>query len=85
MIVVGKAAIFWGVLRLFRLKSHGALTTGMCLAQVGEFSFVLAEVARGNPIDEPVFRAVAATIRGATRHGADGRSPSADELLRTGT
>ncbi len=46
-IVVGKALIVWPVAWLF-LKSHRqALAAGICLAQVGEFSFVLAQIARG--------------------------------------
>ena len=40
-----------------------ALTTGFCLAQAGEFSFVIATLARGEVIDDELFRMlVAATI-----------------------
>jgi len=45
-IVFGKAVIVSGVARLFRSAPGNAVATGVCLAQVGEFSFVLAEVAR---------------------------------------
>ncbi len=62
-IVVGKALIIWMVLRLFRLTHTSALAAGLCLGQVGEFSFVLAEVGRGSVISEPVFKLViSATI-----------------------
>jgi len=46
-LVVGKAAIIWIALRLLG-NGHGpAIATGLCLAQVGEFSFVLANLAWG--------------------------------------
>lgn len=62
-IVVGKAIIIWGILRGFKLSSTNALATGICLGQVGEFSFVLAEVGRGTLIDESLFALViSATI-----------------------
>ena len=62
-IVVGKALIIWGILRSFKLSNTNALATGICLGQVGEFSFVLAEVARGNLIDESLFALIiSATI-----------------------
>ena len=44
-IVMGKASIIWFVLRIFGQTHRHALTAGLCLAQVGEFSFVLAGIA----------------------------------------
>ena len=63
-IVFGKAIVISGVARLFRSSAGHAVATGICLAQVGEFSFVLAEVARrGQLIDSGLFDLiVAATI-----------------------
>jgi K+:H+ antiporter len=62
-IVVGKAAVIWGVLRVFRIPSTTALASGICLAQVGEFSFVLIAVGRGTVIDEGLFALlISATI-----------------------
>jgi CPA2 family monovalent cation:H+ antiporter-2 len=63
-IVFGKAIVISGVARLFRSSPGHAVATGICLAQVGEFSFVLAEVARrGQLIDSGLFDLiVAATI-----------------------
>ncbi len=63
-IILGKAIIASGVVRLFRSSSGHAVATGICLAQVGEFSFVLAEVARGKQlITGDIFELiVAATI-----------------------
>ena len=49
-ILFGKAIIVSGVALLFRASPGHAIATGICLAQVGEFSFVLAEVARGRQI-----------------------------------
>ncbi len=63
-IVFGKAIVISGVARLFRSSPGHAVATGICLAQVGEFSVVLAEVARhGQLIDGGLFDLiVAATI-----------------------
>ncbi len=63
-IVLGKTVVISGVARLFRFSPGHAIATGICLAQVGEFSIVLAEVARhGQLIDADLFALiVAATI-----------------------
>lgn len=67
-IVIGKMLITFGVTWLCGQPWQFALGTGLCLAQVGEFSFVLATVARGttaNPgiLSESTFRLiVSATI-----------------------
>ncbi len=47
-IVLGKALIIWALLRRFDHTHRSALAAGMCLGQVGEFSFVLATIARSN-------------------------------------
>jgi len=58
-IVVGKGAIIWLVVRLFRQGHAVAVASGLCLAQVGEFSFVLAEIARSQQvIDGEMFQYV---------------------------
>lgn len=46
VIVAGKAAIVAAVVRLFRVPAGAAVATGLTLAQIGEFSFVLAQTAR---------------------------------------
>jgi CPA2 family monovalent cation:H+ antiporter-2 len=57
VIFIVKAAIIFGVARLFGLNNRHAFATGITLGQVGEFSFVLAATAReggvldGNTID----------------------------------
>lgn len=63
-IVIGKALIVWGVLKGFGVASRPAFSAGICLAQVGEFSFVLAAAAAvGGLIDEYSFTLiVSATI-----------------------
>ncbi|XAM00823.1 cation:proton antiporter [Phycisphaeraceae bacterium D3-23] len=62
-IVLGKALVIWAVLRLFRLTHANALAAGLCLAQVGEFSFVLAAIGRGNVISNELFALIiSATI-----------------------
>ena len=64
-IVFGKAIVISGVGRLFRCSPGHAVATGVCLAQVGEFSFVLAEVARhGRLIDTNLFELIVASTIG---------------------
>ncbi len=43
-IVLAGGAICYFLLRLFGVKSEGALTIAVCLAQIGEFSFILADL-----------------------------------------
>ena len=63
-ILFGKTIVISAVARLFRSSPGHAVATGVCLAQVGEFSFVVAEVARqGQLIDGDLFELlVAATV-----------------------
>ncbi|MEE8469639.1 MAG: cation:proton antiporter [Planctomycetota bacterium] len=62
-IVAGKAVVIWVVLRLFRLTHTNALAAGICLGQVGEFSFVLAAVGLGTVISDDLFTLIiSATI-----------------------
>lgn len=58
-IIVGKGVVLCGVAYLFRSTLGHAVATGACLAQVGEFSFVLANVAReGALIDIGLFELI---------------------------
>lgn len=62
-IVAGKAIIIWITLRLFGLAHTNALAAGICLGQVGEFSFVLAAAGRGTVISDELFTLIiSATI-----------------------
>lgn len=63
-IVFGKAALACGASWMFRSSLGHAVATGVCLAQVGEFSFVLADVAQdGELIGSDLFNLmVSATI-----------------------
>jgi CPA2 family monovalent cation:H+ antiporter-2 len=45
-IVFGKAIIVFLIARLFRLPLGASAATGLCLAQIGEFSFVLLDITR---------------------------------------
>jgi CPA2 family monovalent cation:H+ antiporter-2 len=47
-VVAGKTLVVWPLARLFGLQHRHAVASGLCLAQVGEFSFVLAGIARGS-------------------------------------
>ncbi|QEL57608.1 cation:proton antiporter domain-containing protein [Chromobacterium paludis] len=42
IIVLGKSAAAYGIVRLFRLSRHTSLRIAASLAQIGEFSFILA-------------------------------------------
>jgi CPA2 family monovalent cation:H+ antiporter-2 len=46
-LTLGKVLVVWPLGRLAGLRHGHAVAAGLCLAQVGEFSFVLAEVAVG--------------------------------------
>ncbi len=62
-VVLGKAAVTSGVVFLFRYPLGQSLATGICLAQVGEFSLVIAGVARGTQlIDVDMFELIVATV-----------------------
>ncbi len=59
LVVVGKSGIVTGVLRLLGYRTGTALATGLTIAQIGEFSFVLAQVARGEGLlDDDLFRLI---------------------------
>jgi len=61
-VVVGKVIIVSGILILLRAPVGLACATGCCLAQVGEFSFVLAVAVRGSLIGEELFDLIVSTI-----------------------
>jgi CPA2 family monovalent cation:H+ antiporter-2 len=56
-----KVIIVWLIMRSLGVSSGIGLATGLCLAQIGEFSFVLAQIARGTLISEPLFQLVASS------------------------
>lgn len=47
-LVVGKALIIWGIVKLLGNPQRVAVTAAVGLAQIGEFSFVLAKSGRGH-------------------------------------
>ncbi len=49
-ILLVKFFVVTGVVRLFRIPIGAAVATGICLAQIGEFSFVIAELSRSSQI-----------------------------------
>ncbi|TKJ42275.1 sodium:proton exchanger [candidate division LCP-89 bacterium B3_LCP] len=63
-IMIGKAIVVTAVTLLFSTSLNHAVATGICLAQIGEFSFVLTEVAKeGQLISGDLFELIiAATI-----------------------
>lgn len=63
-IVVVKTGIIWGILRNLGQPGHVAVATGLCLAQIGEFAFVLGSIGQQNGVlGEQTFKLmVSATI-----------------------
>jgi len=53
LVFLFKALLIYGVTRIFGLSKRYALATGIGLAQVGEFSFVLATTARDGGVLDP--------------------------------
>jgi monovalent cation:H+ antiporter-2, CPA2 family len=61
MVLVGKFVIWTGVVRLFRYSWKEAFRAGMGLTQIGEFSFILAQVAlHSRLIDADAYSAILA-------------------------
>jgi CPA2 family monovalent cation:H+ antiporter-2 len=50
MLVVGKSVIVWLILRAVGQPNGVALATGLCLAQTGEFAFLLGRMGRGTGV-----------------------------------
>jgi K+:H+ antiporter len=62
LVVVGKLVVSTLVVRLFGESLHTALLVGVGLGQIGEFSFVLVQVARNSgKVDAGVYNVVLAT------------------------
>lgn len=61
LVLVGKAVIVWLVLRTLKLPDGPALATGLCIAQVGEFSFVLAHATGDSTLDSNGVQLIAAS------------------------
>jgi len=50
LLTLGKLAILWGIFRLLGHTTRVAAATGLCLAQVGEFAFVLGSIGRASGV-----------------------------------
>ena len=46
LVVIGKFAVWFGVVRLFGYSNDTAVRVGIGLTQIGEFSFILAQVSQ---------------------------------------
>jgi CPA2 family monovalent cation:H+ antiporter-2 len=53
LILVGKFAVWFAVVRLFRYPAKTALRVGIGLTQIGEFSFILAQVSLSSRLIGP--------------------------------
>lgn len=64
LIIVLKAGVIWGILRVAGQTTSVACATGLCLGQVGEFAFVLASSGRSGGVisNELHLTLVSATI-----------------------
>jgi len=56
IIVVGKSAVAWAIVRAFRRSNATALTVAASLAQIGEFSFILIGLGIELKLVEPLAR-----------------------------
>jgi CPA2 family monovalent cation:H+ antiporter-2 len=54
-ILFSKSLIAWGALRLVGAGAASALAAAICLGQIGEFSFIIIEIARGTLISDDLF------------------------------
>ncbi len=55
MVVVGKFVIWGGIVKLFGYPTKTAVLAGTGLTQIGEFSFILVQVAHANGLANDVF------------------------------
>jgi len=64
LIITVKTGLIWGILKNLGQPSHVAIATGLCLAQIGEFAFVLGNIGLQNGVlAEQTFKLmVSATI-----------------------
>jgi CPA2 family monovalent cation:H+ antiporter-2 len=53
IIVLGKFIVWYGVARLFRFRGGASLRVAVLLTQIGEFSFIIASVARVSDLIGP--------------------------------
>ena len=57
-----KALLCFVALRAVRQSAKSSLAAGLCLSQVGEFAFVIAETSRGTLIDDDLFMVIVSTM-----------------------
>lgn len=50
LLTVGKTAVVWGIYRVLGVAAPAAAATGVCLAQIGEFAFVLGKIAKDSGV-----------------------------------
>ena len=59
-LTIGKLIIVWGIFRAFGQTNRVAAATGLCLAQIGEFAFVLGSIGRtSGVVSEDLYALVA--------------------------
>lgn len=64
LVIIGKFVVWTGVVRLFRYRLRTAALVGTGLTQIGEFSFILVQVAHANALvgDEFYYATLAASL-----------------------
>ncbi len=50
LLTVGKMAVIWGIFQILGHTARVASATGLCLAQIGEFAFVLGSIGLANGV-----------------------------------
>lgn len=61
-VIITKALVIWLILRFLRQPASSSLAAGICLAQIGEFAFVIAGSAGAALITEDLFKIIASTM-----------------------
>lgn len=56
IVLVGKSVLIATVLRVLGISLPVAVASGICLAEIGEFGFVLAQLAHGSLLDDHLFK-----------------------------
>ncbi len=84
-VIAVKTLVCFVALRAVRRGARSSLAAGLCLAQVGEFAFVIAETSRGTLIDDDLFMVIVSTMMVTlcvTPYLIAGATPLAVQILR---
>ncbi len=61
-VLIVKALVCFAALLCMGQSARSSLAAGLCLSQVGEFAFVIAETSRGTLVDDELFMVIVSTM-----------------------